>query len=180
MGGSDAHAGDLDSSGLRNISGLTCCRASRHGARDDGEEEEEEEEEEAEVEEDVEEEDDEKDADEEQEGPVHDFGDSDDSEDDTAEPNQVLSFVGAAQAPTGYKILESCPRLETDEDMQKLIGKQILHAWDDKDRQGWFEGKVQSRNLNARDRARAPTANFAVRYRNSLTVGVKKKKTIAN
>ena len=150
---------------------------------DDGEEEEEEEEEaeeeEAEVEEDVEEEDDEKDADEEQEGPVHDFGDSDDSEDDTAEPNQVLSFVGAAQAPTGYKILESCPRLETDEDMQKLIGKQILHAWDDKDRQGWFEGKVQSRNLNARDRARAPTANFAVQYRNSLTVGVKKKKTIA-
>ena len=34
MGGSDAHAGDLDSSGLKNISGLTCCRASRHGARD--------------------------------------------------------------------------------------------------------------------------------------------------
>ena len=47
----------------------------------------------------------------------------DDSEDDTDEPNQVLSFVGAAQAPTGYKILESCPRLETDEDMQKLISK---------------------------------------------------------
>ena len=127
-----------------------------------------------------EEEDDEKDADEEQEGPVHDFGDSDDSEDDTAEPNQVLSFIGAAQAPTGYKILESCPRLETNEDMQKLIGKQILHAWDDKDRQGWVEGKVQSRNVNARDLARAPTANFAVRYRKSLTVGVKKKNTIAN
>ena len=104
----------------------------------------------------------------------------DDSEDDTDEPNQVLSFVGAAQAPTGYKILESCPRLETDEDMQKLIGKQILHAWDDKDRQGWFEGRVQSSNLSSRDLARAPTANFAVQYRNSLTVGVKKKKTIAN
>ena len=64
--------------------------------------------------------------------------------------------------------------------MQKLIGKQILHAWDDDDWQGRFEGKVQSRNVNARDLARAPTANFAVRYRNSLTVGVKKKKTIAN
>ena len=37
-----------------------------------------------------------KDAYEEQEGPVYDLGDSDDSEDDTAEPNQVLSFVGAA------------------------------------------------------------------------------------
>ena len=33
MGGSDAHAGDLDSSGLRNISGLNCPRVSRHGAR---------------------------------------------------------------------------------------------------------------------------------------------------
>jgi hypothetical protein len=42
-----------------------------------------------------------------------------------------------AEALTGYKILEfTCPRLETDEDMQKLIGKQILHAWADKDRQG--------------------------------------------
>ena len=34
MDGSDAHsAGDLDSSGLRNISGLTCPRACGHGAR---------------------------------------------------------------------------------------------------------------------------------------------------
>jgi hypothetical protein len=113
-----------------------------------------------------------------EEAPIHDFGDNDDSEDDTADPNQVLSFVGAAQAPPGYKILESCPSLETHEDMQNLIGKQILHAWDDKDRLGWFEGRAHGRNLNARDLARAPTANFAVRYINSLTVGVKKTKTI--
>ena len=46
------------------------------------------------------------------------------------------------------------------------------------DRQGWFEGKVHGRNLNARDLARAPTANFSVRYSKSLTVGVKKKKII--
>ena len=94
------------------------------------------------------------------------------------DPQEVLSFVGAAQAPSGYKILESCPSLETDENMQDLIGTQILHAWDDKDRQGWFEGKVHGRNLNARDLARAPTANFSVRYSKSLTVGVKKKKII--
>ena len=62
--------------------------------------------------------------------------------------------------------------------MRELIGAQILHAWDDKDRQGWFEGRVHGRNLNARDLARAPTANFSVRYSKSLTVGVKKKKTI--
>jgi len=36
----------------------------------------------------------------------------------------------ATQAPPGYKILESCTSLETHEDMQNLIGKQILHAWE--------------------------------------------------
>ena len=86
----------------------------------------------------------------------------DDSEDDTADSQQVLSFVGAAQAPSKCKILESCPSLETEENMRELIGAQILHAWDDKDRQGWFEGRVHGRNLNARDLARAPTANFSV------------------
>ena len=64
------------------------------------------------------------------------------SEDDTADSQQVLSFVGAAQAPSKYKILESCPSLETEENMRELIGAQILHAWDDDDRQGWFEGRV--------------------------------------
>jgi len=81
-------------------------------------------------------------------------------------------------APSGYKILESCPSLETDENLQNLLGTKILHAWDDKDRQGWFEGRVHGRNLNTRDLARAPTTNFAVGYSKSLTVGVKKKKII--
>ena len=45
----------------------------------------------------------------------------------------------------------SCPSLETDENIQNLIGTKILHAWNDKDRQGWFEGRVHGRNLNARD-----------------------------
>ena len=89
-----------------------------------------------------------------------------------------LSFVGAAHAPSGYKILESCPSLETDEKIQNLIGTKILHASDDKDRQGWFEGRVRGCNLNARHLARAPIANFSVRYSKSLTVGVKKKKII--
>jgi hypothetical protein len=42
---------------------------------------------------------------------------------------------------------------------------------------GSREGCMES-NLNARDLARAPTANFSVRYSKSLTVGVKKTKTI--
>ena len=69
------------------------------------------------------------DGEEEEEAPVHDFGDSDDSEDDTAEPNQVSSFVGAAQAPTGYQILESYPRLETDEDKQYDSAKRKPRQW---------------------------------------------------
>ena len=93
-------------------------------------------------------------------------------------PQQLLSFVGAAQTPSGYKILESCPSLETDENIQNLIGTKILHAWDNKDRQGWFQGRVYGRNLNARDLARAPSANFSVRYSKLLTVGVKKKEII--
>jgi len=75
---------------------------------------------------------------------------------DVSDPQQLLSFVGTAQAPSVYKILESCRSLETDENLQNLIGTKILHAWDDKDRQGWFEGRVHGRNLNAR----APTPNF--------------------
>ena len=38
---------------------------------------------------------------------------------------------------------------------------------------------MHGRNLTARDLARVPTANFAVRHIKSLTVGVKKTKTIA-
>ncbi len=75
---------------------------------------------------------------------------------------QVLSFVGAAQAPSKYKILESCPSLGTEVNMRELIGAQILHVWDDQDRQGWFEGRVHGRNLNARDLVCAPTAIFSV------------------
>ena len=62
--------------------------------------------------------------------------------------------------------------------LQNLIGTKILHAWDDKDRQGWFEGRMHGCNLNTNDLARAPTANFSVGYSKSLTVGVKKKKII--
>ena len=101
-----------------------------------------------------------------------------DSEDDTIHPQQLLSFVGAAQAPSGIEIFESCPSLETDENIQNLIGTKILHVWDDKNRQGWFEGRVHRRNLNARDLVRGPTPNFSVQYSKSLTVGVKKKKII--
>ena len=115
---------------------------------EDEEEEEEDLEEELEEEEEKEEEkgrgggagsldDNDNDTEEGQEPPTHTF--DDDSEDDTSDSQEVLSFVGAVQSPSGYKILESCPSVETEENMQELIGAQTLHAWDDKDRQGWFQ-----------------------------------------
>jgi len=54
-----------------------------------------------------------------EEDPTHAF--DDDSEDDTADSQQVISIVGAAQAPSGYKILESCPSPNTKENLQNLL-----------------------------------------------------------
>jgi hypothetical protein len=53
------------------------------------------------------------------------------------------SAMQDAPLPSAYKILDSFRSLETEEHMQELIGTQILPAWDDKDRQAWFEGAVQ-------------------------------------
>ena len=114
---------------------------------------------------------------EEQESPSR-GGSDEDSEDDTVDPDQVVSFVGPAQAPSGYKILDSCPSLETDGNLQELIVTQILHAWDDKDRQGLFEGTVHVRNLTKAEHVRAATADFAVQYTKTLTSGARKKTTV--
>ena len=54
---------------------------------------------------------------------------TEDSEDDTADPDQVVSFDGPAQAPSGFKILDSCPSLETDENMQELIGALLVRRF---------------------------------------------------
>jgi hypothetical protein len=54
-----------------------------------------------------------------EEDPTHAF--DDDSEDDTSDSQQVLSYVGAAQAPSGYKILKSCPSLETEKNIRSSL-----------------------------------------------------------
>ena len=64
--------------------------------------------------------------------------------------------------------------------MQELIGTQILQTWDDKDRQGWFQGTVHGRNLTEADHVRAPTVNFAVRYTKSLTIGARNRCELAH
>ena len=62
--------------------------------------------------------------------------------------------------------------------MQNLIGKQILNAWDVKDRQGWFEGRVHGRT-SPREISLVPPLPILLcdTLTLSLTVGVKKKKT---
>jgi hypothetical protein len=96
-----------------------------------------------------------------------------DSEDDTeaiSEDSEILSYLGEARAPEGYKIIDTCPKLDGEKDKQELIGTEVLHAWDDKNRSGWFKGLVHSRGLTKRDLEQAPTANFAISYIKSLPV----------
>ena len=50
--------------------------------------------------------------------------------------------------------------------------------WTDLLHGGWFEGRVDGRNLNARDLARAPTANFSVEIQQVVVSWRQKKKTI--
>ena len=72
--------------------------------------------------------------------------------------------IGSAVAPTGWTILEECPALSTEAELQELIGKVILHGWDSKTAVGWFIGTVQSHNLSATDLKKTPSANFVVKY----------------
>lgn len=55
--------------------------------------------------------------------------DNGDDEDDTC---MVEDTIGAAPAtaPFGFKYINECPPLESDDDLKRLIGKYILHAFD--------------------------------------------------
>lgn len=55
-------------------------------------------------------------------------------EDDTA--GSVACTIGNAVAPAGYTIIETCPALDTELDMNELIGKTVLHDWDSKSATG--------------------------------------------
>ena len=65
--------------------------------------------------------------------------------------------------------LEECLALSTEQGMQELLGKTILHGWDSKTATGWFLGTVHSRNLSAADLKKTPSANFVVKYSTNLT-----------
>ena len=99
---------------------------------------------------------------------------SEDEEDDTAE--SVSSMIGNAVAPKGYKVIDELPPLDSEDDLNNLIGKPIVCGWeqkaDNKNKNpivGWYTGTVHSRNLSTTDKKNTPTANFAVKYTSAKT-----------
>lgn len=99
-----------------------------------------------------------------------DESDGDESEDDdTVPPGDVRTTVGSAVAPSGYRIVEGCPPLETLPDRQKLIGKLVYVGWDSNGVYGWFMGTIHSTTISPRDRQKTPTANFVIKYTKQRT-----------
>ena len=97
-------------------------------------------------------------------------GDNEDSsDDDTAIPGTVATFIGNATAPAGYAIVDVCPPLETNQDLNNFIGKTILVGHDSKQARGWFRGLVHSTGLSAADKRKTPTANFIIKYERGHT-----------
>jgi hypothetical protein len=93
---------------------------------------------------------------------------SSEEEDDTAAQG-VADLIGSAVAPDGWTIDEVQPPLNSELEMNELIGKNILYGHDSKKAQGWFIGTIQSRNLSPTDLKKTPTANFVVEYHAKLT-----------
>ena len=54
----------------------------------------------------------------------------------------VASLLPRAVAPTGFNLVPDCPPLETPQQRRALVGKMLLHGWDDGVHHGWFVGRV--------------------------------------
>lgn len=68
-----------------------------------------------------------------------------------------------------YRYVEVAPSVETDEDQLNLINREILHAFDQTNIQGWFKGRISSRGVSRNDLRKAPNANFVVTYDKRVT-----------
>lgn len=88
----------------------------------------------------------------------------DEADDDTADT--VRSSVGNAPPLNGYRFVEECPELETQQQRLKLLGKTVYVCWDSASLNvhGWYVGTIHSAQLGARDLSNTPTANFSVKY----------------
>jgi hypothetical protein len=83
----------------------------------------------------------------------------------------VASLLPRAFAPVGYALVPECPPLETAQQRRALVGKRLLHGWDDGVRQGWFVGRIVRSGVTPGDLRQVPTANFVVRYAAKQTGG---------
>jgi len=83
----------------------------------------------------------------------------------------VASLLPRAVAPAGYSLVAECPPLETAQQRRALVGRRLLHGWDDGVRHGWFVGRVVRSGVTPGDLRQVPTANFVVRYAAQQTGG---------
>ena len=83
----------------------------------------------------------------------------------------VASRLPRALAPAGFALVTECPPLETPQQRRALVGKMLLHGWDDGVRHGWFVGRVVRSGVTPGDLRQVPTANFVVRYAAKQTGG---------
>ena len=83
----------------------------------------------------------------------------------------VASLLPRAVAPAGFALVPDCPPLETPQQRRALVGKMLLHGWDDGVRHGWFVGRVVRSGVTPGDLRQVPTANFVVRYAAKQTGG---------
>ena len=105
--------------------------------------------------------------DEDDEDEWEDDGEEEEKEDDAAE--LVSSVIGNAKAPGGYTIIEELPPMETEDELNELIGKTILYGFETKKVTGWHMGTVHSRKPTAKDLEMNESANFVVKYKKSVT-----------
>ena len=83
----------------------------------------------------------------------------------------VASLLPRAVAPAGFILVPDCPPLETAQQRRALVGRRLLHGWDDGVRHGWFVGRVMRSGVTPGDLRQVPTANFVVRYAAQQTGG---------
>ena len=83
----------------------------------------------------------------------------------------VASLLPRAVAPPGFALVTECPPLETPQQRRALVGRMLLHGWDDGVRHGWFVGRVVRSGVTPGDLRQVPTANFVVRYAAKQTGG---------
>eukprot|EP00277_Geminigera_cryophila_P007589 CAMPEP_0179413010 /NCGR_PEP_ID=MMETSP0799-20121207/4825_1 /TAXON_ID=46947 /ORGANISM="Geminigera cryophila, Strain CCMP2564" /LENGTH=127 /DNA_ID=CAMNT_0021185363 /DNA_START=47 /DNA_END=426 /DNA_ORIENTATION=+ len=81
------------------------------------------------------------------------------------------SKCGNAEGPAGYVIEQECPELDTAQQQKTLVGKTVLHAWDNATAVGWFKGTVVAgkEKITKKESEAIPRANFVVQYKRSET-----------